>query len=129
MLPSQPLFAAAVVAFDAAGPLAPRWVWLDEAMTGVDADVKASFLGLTVEFELDLMLTAHDEWGTYPTVPAVAIYDLARQKHLPGVDAMPYLWCGGELTAVDVEQLGAAPAAAIPADGLFAEPSGEPADA
>jgi hypothetical protein len=129
VLLSQPLFAAAVVAFDAAGPQAPRWVWLDEAMTGVDADVKASFLGLTVEFELDLMLTAHDEWGTYPTVPAVAIYDLARQKHLPGVDAMPYLWCGGELTAVDVEQLGAASAASIPADGLFAEPLDGPADA
>src|SRR5260221_281332 len=33
VLLSQPLFAAAVVAYDAAGPHAPRWVWLDEAMT------------------------------------------------------------------------------------------------
>lgn len=66
VLLSQPLFAAAVVAYDAAGPHAPRWVWLDEAMTGVDADVKASFMGLTVELGLDIMLTAHDEWCTCP---------------------------------------------------------------
>ena len=101
ILLSQPLFAAAVVAYNAAGELAPRCVWLDEAMTGVDAAIKAKFMGLTVNFDLDVMLTAHDEWCTYQTVPAVAVYDLARQEHLPGVDAMPYLWNGGELTAVD----------------------------
>jgi uncharacterized protein (TIGR02680 family) len=117
VLLSQPLFAAAVVAYDAAGPYAPRWVWLDEAMTGVDAEVKASFMGLTVDFELDIMLTAHDEWCTYPSVPAVAVYDLARQPHLPGVDAMPYLWCGGALTAVEPGV--AAPPDPLPDDGLF----------
>src|SRR5262249_57466239 len=58
VLLSQPLFAAAVVAYDAAAPHAPRWVWLDEAMTGVDAAIKSSFMGLTVDFELDVMLTA-----------------------------------------------------------------------
>ncbi|WP_218579031.1 SbcC/MukB-like Walker B domain-containing protein [Phytohabitans houttuyneae] len=106
VLLSQPLFAAAVVAYDAASPHAPRWVWLDEAMTGVDAAVKASFMGLTVDFALDVMLTAHDEWCNYVTVPAVAVYDLARQVHVPGVDAMPYLWSGGNLTAVEMGQLG-----------------------
>lgn len=68
-------------------------VWLDEAMTGVDATVKASLMGLTIDFELDVMLTAHDEWCTYPTVPAVAVYDLARQAHRPrlveGIDGRP----------------------------------------
>jgi hypothetical protein len=44
------------------------------------------------------MLTAHDEWCTYRTVPAVAIYDLARDKLLPGVDVDSYLWLGGALT-------------------------------
>src|SRR5262249_22014742 len=83
--------AAGVVAYDASGQHAPRWVWLDEAMTGVDAAIKASFMGLTVDFELDVMLTAHDEWCNYRTVPVVAVYDLARQPHLPGVDAVPYL--------------------------------------
>jgi hypothetical protein len=101
VLLSQPLFAAAVVAYDAAGPYAPRMVWLDEAMTGVDAEVKATFMGLTVELDLDVMLTAHDEWCNYPTVPAVAVYDLARQRYVPGVDAMPYLWCGGDLIQAD----------------------------
>ena len=101
ILLSQPLFAAAVVAYNAAGELAPRCVWLDEAMTGVDAAIKAKFMGLTVNFDLDVMLTAHDEWCTYESVPAVAVYDLARQEQLPGVDAMPYLWNGGALTAVD----------------------------
>ncbi|WP_280274514.1 TIGR02680 family protein [Nocardia wallacei] len=116
VLLSQPLFAAAVVAYDAAAEHAPRWVWLDEAMTGVDAQIKASFMGLTVDFELDIMLTAHDEWCTYDTVPAVAVYDLARERHLPGVDALPYLWCGGTLTSVNVDRLGVAEQSAPPAD-------------
>jgi uncharacterized protein (TIGR02680 family) len=121
VLLSQPLFAAAVVAYNAAAAHAPRCVWLDEAMTGVDEEIKASFMGLTVSFDLDVMLTAHDEWCKYATVPAVAVYDLARHKGLPGVDAVPYLWCGGEWTAVDV---GAAHSSADNlsiADGLFAE--------
>jgi hypothetical protein len=119
VLLSQPLFAAAVVAYDAAGPHAPRWVWLDEAMTGVDAPVKASFMGLTVDFELDVMLTAHDEWCTYSTVPAVAICDLARHANVAGVDVVPYLWCGGDLTRLDVERLGARAEPELPDDGLF----------
>jgi uncharacterized protein (TIGR02680 family) len=101
VLLSQPLFAAAVVAYNAAGQGAPRWIWLDEAMTGVDVSVKESFMGLTVEFDLDIMLTAHDEWCTYRTVPAVAVYDLARDRDLPGVDAESYLWLGGELTQIE----------------------------
>lgn len=121
VLLAQPLFAAAVVAYDAADENAPRWVWLDEAMTGVDATVKASFMGLTVDFELDVMLTAHDEWCTYPTVPAVAVYDLARQPHVAGVDCQPYLWCGGELKQVAVDRLGVrqGPSDTM-AEGLFA---------
>jgi hypothetical protein len=126
VLLSQPLFAAAVAAYEAAAPTAPRCVWLDEAMTGIDAEIKASFMGLTVEFELDVMLTAHDEWCTYSTVPAVAVYDLARERYLPGVDALPYLWCGGTMTRVDVDRLGARPDdRQPPPEGLFAaEPDG-----
>lgn len=121
VLLSQPLFAAAVVAYDAAAEHAPRWVWLDEAMSGVDSQVKSQFMGLTVDFELDIMLTAHDEWCTYSTVPAVAIYDLARARHVAGVDAMAYLWCGGTRYEVDVARLGAQPAAPTALDsGLFA---------
>lgn len=107
VLLSQPLFAAAVVAYNAAGPLAPRWVWLDEAMTGVDTEVKASFMGLTVSFDLDVMITAFDEWCKYETVPAVAIYDLSRHPHLPGVDVQAYLWCGGKEFRVLGDRLGA----------------------
>lgn len=126
VLLSQPLFAAAVVAYNAASGQAPRCVWLDEAMTGVDDEIKASFMGLTVNFDLDVMLTAHDEWCKYPTVPAVAVYDLARHKGLPGVDAVPYLWCGGEWSAIalpisDVR----ADETLTAADGLFAEVDAE----
>lgn len=122
VLLSQPLFAAAVAAYDAAGPYAPRWVWLDEAMTGVDAEIKASFMGLTVDFELDVMLTAHDEWCTYLTVPAVAVYDLHRHEALAGVDIQPYLWCGGEWSELAVDQLGASAAEPLPpTGGLFDE--------
>lgn len=122
VLLSQPLFAAAVVAYNAADGHAPRCVWLDEAMTGVDEEIKASFMGLTVSFDLDVMLTAHDEWCKYPTVPAVAVYDLARFKGLPGVDAVPYLWCGGEWTAVALPIADMrSDEALFSADGLFAE--------
>ncbi|RKT83601.1 TIGR02680 family protein [Saccharopolyspora antimicrobica] len=117
VLLSQPLFAAAVVAYNAAAEHAPRCVWLDEAMTGVDEEIKASFMGLTVSFDLDVMLTAHDEWCKYPTVPAVAVYDLARHKGLAGVDAVPYLWCGGEWRSVPTPDRSTADA--LPADGLF----------
>ncbi len=120
VLLSQPLFAAAVVAYDAAGPDAPRWVWLDEAMTGVDTEIKASFMGLTVEFDLDIMITAFDEWCKYETVPAVAIYDLARHPHLPGVDSQPYLWCGGEEFRVGTDRLGASVTAPEPVEDLLA---------
>ncbi len=102
VLLAQPLFAAAVVAYGSASQLAPRIVWLDEAMTGVDEDAKASFMGLTVELDLDVMLTAHDEWCTYETVPLVAIYDLARVRYTAGVDLLPFLWSGGELVEVVV---------------------------
>lgn len=127
VLLSQPLFAAAVVAYNAASGRAPRCVWLDEAMTGVDDEIKASFMGLTVSFDLDVMLTAHDEWCKYPTVPAVAVYDLARHKGLPGVDAVPYLWCGGAWTAValPLSDVRAADEAVMTADGLFAEVDAE----
>ncbi|WP_157254174.1 TIGR02680 family protein [Nonomuraea typhae] len=101
VLLSQPLFAAAVVAYDAAAPEAPRVIWLDEAMTGIDGEVKAGFMGLTVELDLDVMLTAHDEWCRYASVPAAAVYDLSRQRYVPGVDAMPYLWCGRTWTQLD----------------------------
>lgn len=121
VLLSQPLFAAAVVAYNAAADTAPRWVWLDEAMTGVDGEIKASFMGLTVNFDLDVMLTAHDEWCKYSTVPAVAVYDLARQKGLPGVDAMPYLWCGGEWTQFDPLSLDRSGTDRLAAEGLFAD--------
>jgi hypothetical protein len=78
-------------------------------------------MGLTVGFELDVMLTAHDEWCNYATVPAVAVHDLARHEHLPGVDVQPYLWCGGTLTEVDNDRLGFVveqPESALQ-DGLF----------
>lgn len=87
---------------------------------------RASFMGLTVEFELDVMLTAHDEWCTYATVPAVAVYDLARERHLPGVDALPYLWRGDTMTRVDVDRLGFAPTTSRPRpEGLFAAADGD----
>jgi hypothetical protein len=95
-------------------------------MTGVDATVKASFMGLTVDFELDVMLTAHDEWCTYATVPAVAIYDLARQPNIAGVDSQPYLWCGGELQQVAVDRLGVAQRSTTAiSEGPFAEEFGD----
>jgi hypothetical protein len=80
-----PQFAAAAAFYRAADPLAPRLILLDEAFVGIDADMRAKCMGLIHIYDLDFMMTSEREWGCYPTLPGLAIYQLSTR---PGIDAI-----------------------------------------
>ena len=90
-----PLFAAAAALYgDGHGP---RLVMLDEALSGIDDDTRERVLAATVAFDLDLVMTSHELWGTYVSVPSLAIYQLYRQNGVYGVHAIPFIWDGAQL--------------------------------
>ena len=96
-----PQFAAAAAHYRSADPHAPRLIMLDEAFVGIDSSMRAKCLGLLDQFDLDLVMTSEREWGCYPTVPALAIAQLATR---PGVDAVGvsrWVWNGRERRRAD----------------------------
>jgi len=92
-----PLFAAANALYSSAQPGCPRLIALDEAFAGIDDTFKPELLGLTVKFDLDLFMTGHDLWVRYPTVPAVAHYDMHHDKAAHALSALLVLWDGDQL--------------------------------
>ncbi len=95
-----PLFAAASAFFNSAGATAPRFVLLDEAFAGVDPAMRADLLGLLCKLDIDWVLTAFSEWGCYTSVDGTAIYQLTREKGIPGVLAERWVWDGTVRTAM-----------------------------
>ncbi len=93
-----PLFAAAAAHYARANPLAPRLVALDEAFAGIDEAMRGELMGLTVAFDLDLIMTGHELWGAYAEVPAVAVHDLLRRPPAEGVSVFSLRWDGEALT-------------------------------
>jgi uncharacterized protein (TIGR02680 family) len=93
-----PLFAAAAAHYARAHPLAPRLVALDEAFAGIDEAMRGELMGLTVAFDLDLIMTGHELWGAYAEVPAVAVHDLLRRPPAEGVSVFSLRWDGEALT-------------------------------
>ncbi len=92
-----PLFAAAAAHFEAAGTQCPRLIALDEAFAGIDAATTRQLLALTVDFDLDLFLTGHDFWGTYPEVPALAVAQLSHDRESHTVSSLAMRWDGAVL--------------------------------
>src|SRR5207249_1643824 len=80
-----PLFAAAAAHYRSARPEAPHVILLDEAFAGIDTAQRGSCMGLLVAFDLDFLVTSHEEWGCYAELPAVATYHLARHPPERGV--------------------------------------------
>ncbi|WP_028193383.1 TIGR02680 family protein [Salinispora pacifica] len=128
-----PLFAAANAQYASALPTCPRLIALDEAFAGIDDKYKPDLMGLTVAFDLDVIATGHDLWLTYPTVPAVAHYDLHHDEIAHAVSCMLLLWDGGTLHADDghasstelaTTVLGMPPTRHVPAPTLSAHPLG-----
>jgi hypothetical protein len=91
-----PLFAAAAAHYRSASDTAPHLVMLDEAFAGIDQGMRGRCMKLLVDFDLDLVMTSHDEWGCYPELPGLAIYELAREPGRRGVAAIRFTWDGHE---------------------------------
>ncbi|GAB3652704.1 hypothetical protein GCM10027589_10320 [Actinocorallia lasiicapitis] len=101
-----PLFAAANALYSSAKPTCPRMIALDEAFAGIDDRYKPELLGLTVKFDLDMFMTGHDLWASYPTVPMAAHYDMHSDKASHTVSAMLVLWDGAQLLDADASYTG-----------------------
>ena len=80
-------------------------IFLDEALSGIDDDTRGRVLGATVDFGLDLVMTSHELWGTYVTVPALAIYQLHRDNAEPGVHTVAFRWNGDVLRELEQAEL------------------------
>jgi uncharacterized protein (TIGR02680 family) len=89
-----PLFAAAAAHYRTAHGTAPRLILLDEAFAGIDQGMRGRCMGLLVAFDLDFLMTSHDEWGCYEELPGVATYQLFRESGLEGVAAVRFVWNG-----------------------------------
>jgi len=86
----MPMLAALAAYYHSADPTAPRLILMDEAYVGIDNEMRAKFMDLLVQFDLDFIMTSEREWGCYPTMPSLAIYHLATR---PGIDAvLPTRW-------------------------------------
>lgn len=120
-----PRFAAAAAHYRSAAPTAPRLVMLDEAFAGIDPTMRAQCMGVLTQFELDVMMTSEQEWGCYPTVPALAIYHLTT---LPGIDAVAatrWVWNGHQKRQRDLPLPASAPAEDGPSDERAGESENE----
>jgi len=91
-----PQFAAAAAHYHSAHRHAPRLILLDEVFVGIDADTRARLMGLLETFDLDYVMTSEREWGTYPEVSALAIYQLASRPGFNAVAVTRWVWNGRE---------------------------------
>jgi uncharacterized protein (TIGR02680 family) len=89
-----PQFAAAAAHYKSADKAAPRLILLDEAFVGVDKNMRAKCMELLRVFDLDVVMTSESEWGCYPTVPAIAIYQLSAREGVDAVYATRWVWNG-----------------------------------
>eukprot|EP01035_Chromulina_nebulosa_P007525 gene7526-10155_t len=92
-----PQVAAAAAHYRSAAPEAPRLILLDEVFVGIDNDARAKCLGLLAAFDLDVVMTSEREWGTYPTVPGLAIYQLATRAGIDAIGVTRWVWNGREI--------------------------------
>ncbi len=93
-----PLFAAAAAQYSNGSVDGPRIIALDEAFVGIDDKMRARLMGLLTQLDLDVILTSHEFWGFYDTVPALVLYDLVRRPPTPGVYAQRLDWSTGTVS-------------------------------
>ena len=102
-----PLFAAVAASSDALAeqsggpdggrPDIARFVLLDDAFAKVSEDNHAALFGLLVGLDLDLIATSERLWGTFPTVPEIAITEVVRDATLGVILLEHYRWDGATL--------------------------------
>lgn len=96
-----PQLAAAAAHYRSAAAHAPRLILLDEAFVGVDNDMRGKCFDLLSAFDLDFVMTSEREWGCYPTVPALAIYQLTTRPGIDAVHTARLVWNGRQLKRED----------------------------
>lgn len=96
-----PQLAAAAAHYRSAAAHAPRLILLDEAFVGVDNDMRSKCFDLLSAFDLDFVMTSEREWGCYPTVPALAIYQLTTRPGIDAVHTARLVWNGRQLKRED----------------------------
>jgi uncharacterized protein (TIGR02680 family) len=102
----MPLFAAAAALYGSSRDgRAPRLVMLDEALSGIDEETREKVLGVLVALDLDVVMTSHELWGAYRTVPALSIYQLHRENGVFGVVCEHFLWDGESLRELEQASL------------------------
>jgi uncharacterized protein (TIGR02680 family) len=98
----MPLFAAAAALYSSSRDgRAPRLVMLDEALSGIDDETREKVLAVLVALDLDVVMTSHELWGTYRTVPSLSIYQLHRENGAFGVASEHFLWDGESLRELE----------------------------
>ncbi len=95
-----PQLAAAAAHYESA-KLAPRLILLDEAFVGIDSDARAKCMGMIENLDLDLVMTSEREWGCYPTIGALAIYQLTTRPGIDAILATRFVWNGKERIRAD----------------------------
>lgn len=98
-----PLFAAVAASCDSladSAPNAPRFLLLDDAFAKVSEDNHPKLFGLLVELDLDFIATSERLWGTYVTVPQLAITEVIRDAGLGVVVLEHSRWDGVARVAV-----------------------------
>jgi len=95
-----PQFAAAAAHYTSASILAPRLILLDEAFAGIDNDMRSKCMGLLEAFDLDFVMTSEREWGCYPDLSGLAIYQLATRPGVEAVGITRWVWNGKERQSV-----------------------------
>ncbi|HWL45259.1 MAG TPA: TIGR02680 family protein [Ilumatobacter sp.] len=96
-----PLFAAAGAQYGNGTVDGPRIIALDEAFVGIDDKMRSRLMGLLTQLDLDVILTSHEFWGFYETVPSLVLYDLVRRPPTPGVYAQRFDWTSDVSTLDD----------------------------
>ncbi|HBR95173.1 MAG TPA: hypothetical protein DEA90_13515 [Opitutae bacterium] len=96
-----PQFAAAAAHYRSAAPTAPRLIMLDEAFVGIDSATRSKLMGLLATFDLDLVMTSEREWGCYPTVSGLAIYQLSAHPSIDAVGVTRWVWNGNERKQIE----------------------------
>lgn len=92
-----PLFAAIAASCDSlaeTAPATPRFLLLDDAFAKVSEDNHPKLFGLLVELDLDFIATSERLWGTYATVPELAITEVIRDASLGVVVLEHSRWDG-----------------------------------
>lgn len=98
----MPMLAALAAYYSSADPLAPRMILMDEAYVGIDNEMRAKFMDLLVQFDLDFIMTSEREWGCYPTMPSLAIYHLATRAGIDAILPTRWVWNGRQKQISDV---------------------------